>query len=288
MGNSCYDSIPATRHDSEGGITRMKSIARSYLWWPGLDGDLEKQARSCLPCQAVKQPPPPAPLHPWIWPDRPWQRIHIDFASPFLGRMFLLVVDAHSIWTEVFEMNQTTSTKTIQALRQLFSSYGLPEQDVSDNGPHFVSSEFHNFLLNNGIRHIHSSPYHPASNGLVERFVRTFKEPMKASKHDGLTLSHRIANFLVTYRNTPYATTQQSPCSLFLGRSLRTRLDLLKPNPQESVAAKQAIQKKTARSANSWKNLHSRTTCDCEEHAIRRRMDSCSSPQSVRTPYLFC
>ena len=90
MGNSCCDTIPATRHDSEGDITRMKSIARSYLWWPGLDGDLEKQARSCLPCQAVKQPPPPAPLHPWIWPDRPWQRIHIDFAGPFLGRMFCL------------------------------------------------------------------------------------------------------------------------------------------------------------------------------------------------------
>ena len=247
-----------------------------------------KQAKSCLPCQAVKQPPPPALLHPWIWPDRPWQRIHVDFAGPFLGRMFLLVVDAHFKWTEVFEMNQTTSTKTIQVLRQLFSSYGLPEQVVSDNGPHFVSSEFHNFLLNNGIRHIHSSPYHPASNGLVERFVRTFKEPMKASKHDGLTLSHRIANFLVTYRNTPHATTQQSPCSLFLGHSLRTRFDLLKPNPQESVAVKQAIQKKTARSAHSWKNLHSRTTCDCEEHATRRRMDSWSSPQSVRTPYLFC
>ena len=181
----------------------MKSIARSYLLWPELDGDLEKQARSCLPCQAVKQPPPPAPLHPWIWPDRPWQRIHIDFAGPFLGRMFMLMVDAHSKWTEVFKMNQTTSSKTIQVLRQLFSSYGLPEQVVSDNGPHFVSSEFHNFLLNNGIRHIRSSPYHSASNGHVEQFIRTFKEPMKASKHVGLTLSHRIANFLVTYRNTP-------------------------------------------------------------------------------------
>ena len=158
--------------------------------------------------------------------------------------MFLLVVDTHSKWTEVFEMNQTTSTKTIQALRQLFSSYGLPEQVVSDNGPQFVSSEFHNFLLNNGIWHIRSSPYHPASNGLVERFIRTFKEAMKASKHDGLTLSQRIANFLVMYRITPPATTQQSPCSLFLGRSLRIRLDLLKPNPQESVAAKQAIQKR--------------------------------------------
>ena len=67
---------------------------------------------------------------------------------------------------------------------------------------------------------------------------------MKAAKNDGLSLHHKLENFLFTYRTTPHATTHQSPTALFLGRNVRTRLDLLKPNLQGSVAAKQAEQKR--------------------------------------------
>ena len=98
-------------------------------------------------------------------------------------------------------------------------------------------------MSRNGIRHIRCAPYHPASNGLVERFVRTFKEAMKAGKNDGLTLNHRLSNFLLTYRTTPHATTQQAPCSLFLGRTVRTHFNLLKPSLEDKVAFKQAAQK---------------------------------------------
>ena len=237
------DEVLKSLHQGHPGVTRMKAIARSYLWWPGLDQDLEKLARTCISCQAVKQAPATAPLHPWVWPSRPWQRIHIDFAGPFLGKMYFLVIDAHSKWGEVFQMTQTTTTKTVELLPQLFASYGLPEQVVSDNGPQFVSEEFRQFMQGNGIRHIRCAPYHPASNGLVERFVRTFKEAMKAGKNDGLPLSHRLSNFLLTYRTTPQATTRQTPCSLFLGREARTRFDLLKPNLEHRVLAKQAVQK---------------------------------------------
>ena len=58
---------------------------------------------------------------------RPWQRIHIDFAGPFQGANFLVAVDAHSKWPEVGIMGSTT-TKTIEVLRKVFASNGLPEQ----------------------------------------------------------------------------------------------------------------------------------------------------------------
>ena len=107
-------SLPVTGSRSSSnhpGVTRMKAITRSHFWWPGLDKDLEKLARTCVSCQAVKQAPASAPLHPWIWPTRPWQRVHIDFAGPFLGKMYFLVIDAHSKWGEVFPMSQTTTMK---------------------------------------------------------------------------------------------------------------------------------------------------------------------------------
>ena len=221
----------------------MKAIARSYFWWPKLDQAIEQVARSCTTCQAIRQAPASAPLHPWTWPSRPWQRVHIDFAGPFLGKMFFLAIDAHSKWGEVIEMSSTTALKTIEVLHSLFAAHGLPEQIVSDNGPQFVAEEFQQFMQENRIRHIRCAPYHPASNGLVERFVRTFKEAMKAGRNDNFTLKHRLANFLFLYRTTPQASTQQPPCVLFLGRPLCTRFDLLHPDLTRKVEEKQAKQK---------------------------------------------
>ena len=230
-------------HKDHPGISRMKALARSHIWWPNLDHDIEEVAKSCQPCQAVKQAPPKAPLQPWTWPSKPWQRVHIDFAGPFLNKMYFLAVDAHSKWPEVFEMAQTTTTNTISILRHLFARYGLPEQIVSDNGPQFISDEFSQFMRLNGIKHTRSAPYHPSSNGAVERFVRTFKQSLKAGEKDGLSPQHRLASFLLTYRVTPHATTQVAPCTLFLGRNIRTRLDLVYPDIASQVCQKQAQQK---------------------------------------------
>ena len=111
--------------------------------------------KSCTLCQSV---PATALLHPWSWPDRPWMRLHVDFAGPFQGSMFFVVVDSHSKWLEVIPMTSTTIEKTIAVLRNLFASYGLPEQLVSDNGPQFSSAEFSEFMNGNGIKHIRTAP----------------------------------------------------------------------------------------------------------------------------------
>jgi len=79
-----------------------------------------------------------APLHPWVWPARPWQCIHVDFAGSFKGDTFLIVVQV----AEVIQTKTTTSLDTIHELHQLFSSYGLPEELISDNEPQFTSEEF--------------------------------------------------------------------------------------------------------------------------------------------------
>ena len=231
-------------HRDHPGMSRMKAVARSYMWWPGLDGDIERLARSCLACQSVRYTPTVAPLHPWVWPTRPWERVHLDFAGPFQGSMFLVAVDAHSKWPEVEIMPTTTSAKTIEVLRKMFAAYGLPEQIVTDNGPQFISDEFTLFTRQNGIKHFRSSPYHPATNGLAERFVQSMKTALKAGASDGGTLPQCLSSFLLTYRSSPHATTGVCPCSLFLHRHVRTRLDLLRPDLGTHVSNKQAQQKK--------------------------------------------
>ena len=122
-------------------------------------------------------------LHPWEWPSRPWARVHIDHAGPFQGKLFLLLVDAHSKWMEVHIVPSTSAEATIAKLRNIFATFGLPEQLVSDNGSSFTSTEFQKFLMEKGVKQILTSPYHPSSNELAERAVQTFKNAVK--KLDG-------------------------------------------------------------------------------------------------------
>ena len=69
-------------HEGHLGMVRMKTLARSYIWWPRLDCDIETTARACPGCQQTQKHPATAPLHPWEWPAQPWQRVHMDFAGP--------------------------------------------------------------------------------------------------------------------------------------------------------------------------------------------------------------
>ena len=157
--------------------------------------------------------------------------------------MFFLAIDAHFKWPEIFRMSSITMEDTIVILRCIFASFDLPNQLVSDNGSQFTAHEFADFVSANGIRHICTAPYHPASNGAMERLVQTFKQAMKAGEGNGFSYQHHLQSFLMSYRSTPHATTGKSLASLFLGRPIRTRFDLTRPVVGEKVGREQARQK---------------------------------------------
>ena len=228
-------------HCGHPGITKMRSLARMYVWWPSIDSDIEKSVRRCTECQNVQSTPPVAPLHPWKWPTHPRARLHIDFAGPFQNKTFLVVVDAHSKWVEAMVVSSTSSTAVITELRTLFARFGIPETIVSDNGTGFTSREFKDFVNANGIKHVTSALYHPSTNGLAERAVQILKQGLKKVKNG--SMEDRIAKVLMTYRVTPHSTTGVSPSELLIGRKLRTRLDLLRPDPSKRVEQKQLKQK---------------------------------------------
>ena len=185
-------------HEAHPGIARMKSLARGYVWWPRIDQELEHCVKFCEQCQINRKTPPVSPLQPWSWPTRPWSRVHIDYAGENVSASYRCP----------FKMVGTSAT-TISLLRKSFASLGLPEVIVSDNATNFTSEEFEQFLKKNGVKHVKTPPYHPASNGLAERAVQTFKEAMRKLK-DG-SLDTKLSRFLFKYRMTPQSTTGVTP-----------------------------------------------------------------------------
>ena len=121
-------------------------------------------------------------------------------AGPFLGKMFLIIVDAHFKWIDAHIMSSITATQTFEKLRIVFANHGLPRlprKVVTDNGSSFTSDEFRTFMSRNGIVHVTTAPYHPSSNGLAERAVQTVKrtaEPL--SKKDCPSFCSPIVSLL--------------------------------------------------------------------------------------------
>lgn len=228
-------------HQTHPGIVRMKSLARSVIWWPGMDNDIEQYALNCNTCQSSRHLPAKAPLHPWVFTDRPWSRLHIDYGGPVNGKMLLIIVDSHSKWIDVHSSITSTSTVTIEHLRKTFSTHGIPDSIVSDNASCFTSDEFKHFCKMNGIKHITPAPYHPSSNGMAERAVQTVKEGLDKQREG--TLETKLSRFLFNYRITPHATTNTSPAELLMKRKLKSALDLVKPDLTSSVHDKQLKQK---------------------------------------------
>lgn len=221
-------------HETHPGMATMKNIARSLFWFPGLDGEIERLVRECPACvQAAAMPPAQTPV-PWPTTGEKWSRLHADYAGPIEGHMILVVVDSETKWIEAVPTKSATAEVTVEALRAMFARFGLPRTLVTDNGPQFTGFHFRNFLAQNQVKHLTTAPYHPQSNGLAERAVRTLKEGLK--KNYEIPLQTRISRLLFRYRRTPVKE-GKSPAELLLGYQIRTKLDCIMPTT-EAVKAK--------------------------------------------------
>ena len=225
-----------TLHRGHPGIVRMKALARSYVYWPKIDSDIERFVQACGSCQNVAKSPPISELHSWPIPTEPWNRIHIDLAKHESGKMLFIIVDAFSKYLEVYVLTSITSSAIITALEDCFSRFGNVKTIVSDNGTQFTSSAFKEFCSSNDIDHLTIAPFHPQSNGMAERFVDTVKRGIKKLSPDGTNLKHHLSIFLQTFRSTPNPISGKTPFELMFGRKMRTVLDSMKPpTPHQTI-----------------------------------------------------
>ena len=169
-----------------------------------MDSELEDSVKHCSKCQEHQRLPAKAPMHPWEWPDRPWSRIHVDYAGPIEGKMVLIMVDAHSKWLEALVVNSATSQTTIEKLRSVFATHGLPEVLVSDNGSVFTSADFDEFVRRNGIKTLDKCTLPPSLEWVGRESGANCKDSTQESYYWNIPGDSNIAILISILANTPH------------------------------------------------------------------------------------
>ena len=263
---SLRSKVLTSLHSAHQGVDSMTRRAEKNIYWPGMTADIRNKRYSCLTCNESAPSLPKEPYCPSPPPDYPFQHLVMDFFQKG-HHHYLTIADCFTSWFTVYHMNpQPTSSKLIEALRNIGLSYGLPEIVCSDGGPQFTSAEFQDFLKICDIRHRRSSAYYPQSNGRAELAVKTAKRLLENNTApNGSLNTTQFLRAMMQYRNTPIKELGLSPAQLLFHRQLRdaipTHPKLLRPHKQWVISAKereQALAEKNQQLAASY-NQHAKT-----------------------------
>jgi transposase InsO family protein len=235
-------------HESHQGLAKCLEFAKLTVFWPGLRGDLTRLVENCQTCHENKPAQRHEPLRPTELPQRPWSKIGADFAK-YKGKQFLVVTDYYSRWIEIKQVKSLTASRVILRFKQIFSSHGIPDVVVSDNGPPFNSKDFARFAEDYGLIHQTSSPHFPQANGQAESAVKIAKKLLSQPDLD-------VA--LLNYRSTPLSSTGVSPSQALCGRQLRTKVPVLPQRLQPKQQNDKDIRKADAKKKDDYKLYYDR------------------------------
>ena len=162
-----YDRSLDKLHEMHLGIEKMQHRARATLYWLGIDKDIVEYVKRCKTCTQHKATQHIQPMIPRDVPEVPWQDLAADFFN-FKGKVYLLIADTFSKYPFAFRMTTKTADTVIRKFTQLFSQNGNPKSLTTDNGLPFSSESFVQFMSNQRVERITSSPHYPKSNGFIE------------------------------------------------------------------------------------------------------------------------
>ena len=217
------------------GIKKTLSRVRQRFYWPGLDSDVKSYIAGCTACMKRKDPNPTkrAPMG-IVRSGYPMERMAIDILGELPqthnGNKYILVIsDYFTKWTESLPMpNMVACTVAKLLVENVFCRFGIPRKLHSDQGRQFESKLFQEMCKLLDIDKTRTTPYHPQSDGMVERFNRTLVTMLSAYVDDNhKDWDEHLPYVMMAYRSTDHETTGMSPNKLMFGREVSTPLDLM-------------------------------------------------------------
>lgn len=219
------------------GIKKTTDKIQSAFYWPGIQGDVTRFCKSCHVCQKTvsKGSVPKVPLEKMPLIDKPFKRVAIDLVGPISPpseeghRYILTLVDFSTRYPEAVPLKNIDTETVAEALVDIFSRLGIPEEILSDLGTQFVSDCMREVTRLLSIKQLTTTPYHPMCNGLTEKFNGTMKSMLKRLCSEQPRQWHRYINpLLFAYREVPQESTGFSPFELLYGRAVRGPMAILK------------------------------------------------------------
>jgi hypothetical protein len=219
-----------------GHLGRRKTTNRllQRFFWPGISKDVAVHCQTCMQCQrTARVSRNKAPLMPLPVIEEPFKRIAMDIVGPVQkssqgNRFILTVMDYATKFPEAIPLRRVDAVTVAEALVEVFSRLGIPEEILTDQGSNFMSTLMSELFEMLKVNHIRTSPYHPQTDGMVERFNGTIKAMLRKCCGNLKEWDKMIPYLLFAYREVPHATTGFSPFELLYGRNVRGPLDLLK------------------------------------------------------------
>ena len=176
--DGCHHSVGHQGHD------RTLSLMKEQFWWPGMSQALLKAVANCGRCiqYEAKGQLPPMQL---IICTEPMELVHIDYMGmevtvatdkkPMV-RNVLVVVDHFTRYVQAFFTKNHMARTTAQVLyNNYFSVFGFPQRLMSDQGTEFCGKVIAAMCSLLGVQKIHTTPYHPQTNGSAERVHGTLQ-----------------------------------------------------------------------------------------------------------------
>ncbi|XP_066946149.1 uncharacterized protein [Macrobrachium rosenbergii] len=219
------------------GIHKTAGKLLKDYYWPKLKSDVKKFVNSCSICQKVGKPNqviPKAPLCPIPVVSEPFKEIIIDVVGPLprtrSGNEYIFtMMDKMSRYPEAIPLRSIKSAKIVEVLINFFTRFGMPKVVQSDCGTNFVSKYFKEKMAELGIKHVTSSPYHPESQGALERFHQTLKSMIrKYCLSHGSEWDKELPYLLFAFRSAPSQSLGLSPFNLVFGHCVRGPLDVVR------------------------------------------------------------
>ena len=164
---------------------------------------------------------------------KPFERISMDIVGPLpkssAGNRFILVInDLATRYPEAIPMRTVKSPKIAEELAKYVSRHGIPKEILTDNGTNFISTYIRKLYEILGIKQVLTTPFHPQTNGVTERFNGTLISMLRRFVRDDVNQWDKMLPYvLFAYRETPHQATGFSPFELLYGTNPRGVLDIL-------------------------------------------------------------
>ncbi len=178
--------------------------------WPGMAWDIKECLAECPICEVNRQAPPKSRLTVTETPNRPFGCVGVDLIGPLpltmSGFRYVLTAVCHLTgWAEAIPIpNKWAGTVWAAMEREIFARWDYPRELVLDNRMEFVSADTEALLQQHGIRHLRTTPFHPQSNGVTERFNKTLKLTLiKLVNHNPNQWGEVLARAMWAYRRSP-------------------------------------------------------------------------------------